>query len=84
MPAGVSWSNYLKFASASLFSMFVGSQTVHQFYHPMRDFDKFLEEYRELREKEIIAKVEQELQDQALIEQHKVKELEKQGKKDAK
>ncbi|XP_061576750.1 ubiquinol-cytochrome-c reductase complex assembly factor 6 [Cololabis saira] len=34
MPAGVSWSRYLRLMGASLLSMFAGAQTVHQYYLP--------------------------------------------------
>lgn len=51
MPAGVSWSTYLKFATAALFSMFCGSQVVHVYYKPLSDIDKYVEqEMKKLKE----------------------------------
>lgn len=44
MPAGVSWSTYLKFTAAALLSMFAGSQVVHVYYKPLNDLDKYIEE----------------------------------------
>ncbi|XP_026221605.1 uncharacterized protein C12orf73 homolog [Anabas testudineus] len=34
MPAGVSWSRYLRMLGASMFAMFAGAQVVHQYYLP--------------------------------------------------
>nr|XP_046249903.1 protein BRAWNIN [Scatophagus argus]XP_046249904.1 protein BRAWNIN [Scatophagus argus]XP_046249905.1 protein BRAWNIN [Scatophagus argus] len=34
MPAGVSWSRYLRMLGASMLAMFVGAQVVHQYYLP--------------------------------------------------
>ncbi|XP_055048580.2 ubiquinol-cytochrome-c reductase complex assembly factor 6 isoform X1 [Misgurnus anguillicaudatus] len=34
MPAGVSWSRYLRMFGASVLSMFAGAQVVHQYYRP--------------------------------------------------
>lgn len=43
MPASVSWSQYLKFLSAAMFSMFAGAQIVHVYYRPLADLDNFIE-----------------------------------------
>lgn len=34
MPAGVTWSKYLKFLGASLLSMFAGATVVHNYFKP--------------------------------------------------
>ncbi|KAK7117592.1 hypothetical protein R3I94_022976 [Phoxinus phoxinus] len=34
MPAGVSWSRYIRMFAASVLSMFAGAQFVHQYYRP--------------------------------------------------
>ncbi|KAM9753612.1 ubiquinol-cytochrome-c reductase complex assembly factor 6 [Menidia menidia] len=34
MPAGVSWSRYLRMVGASILAMFAGAQVVHQYYLP--------------------------------------------------
>ncbi|XP_029378808.1 ubiquinol-cytochrome-c reductase complex assembly factor 6 [Echeneis naucrates] len=34
MPAGVSWSRYMRMFGASILSMFAGAQVVHQYYLP--------------------------------------------------
>ncbi|KAM4573722.1 ubiquinol-cytochrome-c reductase complex assembly factor 6 [Odontesthes bonariensis] len=34
MPAGVSWSRYLRMVGACMLSMFAGAQVVHQYYLP--------------------------------------------------
>lgn len=43
MPAGVSWSTYLKFLSAAFLTMMAGSQTVHMVYHPLEGMDALVE-----------------------------------------
>ncbi|XP_019866695.1 protein brawnin [Aethina tumida] len=43
MPAGVSWSRYLKFFCAAFLSMAAGSQAVHLYYRPLEDIDKYVE-----------------------------------------
>ncbi|KAJ1163594.1 hypothetical protein NDU88_004051 [Pleurodeles waltl] len=34
MPAGVSWTRYLKMLTASVLSMFAGAEVVHRYYRP--------------------------------------------------
>ncbi|XP_077425288.1 ubiquinol-cytochrome-c reductase complex assembly factor 6 [Vanacampus margaritifer] len=34
MPAGVSWSRYLRMYGVSMLAMFAGAQAVHQYYLP--------------------------------------------------
>ncbi|XP_049579728.1 ubiquinol-cytochrome-c reductase complex assembly factor 6 [Syngnathus scovelli] len=34
MPAGVSWSRYLRMYGACILAMFAGAQAVHQYYLP--------------------------------------------------
>uniref|UniRef100_A0A8C6TZW5 Uncharacterized protein n=1 Tax=Neogobius melanostomus TaxID=47308 RepID=A0A8C6TZW5_9GOBI len=34
MPAGVSWPRYLRMFTATIASMFLGAQAVHQYYLP--------------------------------------------------
>ena len=43
MPAGVSWKRYLTFGAAAMFSMFLGSQTVHYIYRPLDDLPELIE-----------------------------------------
>uniref|UniRef100_A0A182JZQ8 Uncharacterized protein n=1 Tax=Anopheles christyi TaxID=43041 RepID=A0A182JZQ8_9DIPT len=43
MPAGVPMRQYVTFMAAALFSMFVGSQVVHNYYHPLRDLNYYVE-----------------------------------------
>lgn len=42
MPAGVSLFTYVKFATASLLSMFAGSQLVYNYYRPLEDLEEFI------------------------------------------
>lgn len=49
LPPGFTIGQYLRFASAALFSMFLGSQVVHMYYRPLKDLDKFIEaEFKKL------------------------------------
>lgn len=43
LPPGVSLGQYLKFTSAALFTMFLGAQTVHKYFKPLLDMDKYIE-----------------------------------------
>lgn len=43
LPPGVTLGQYLRFATAALVSMFLGSQVVHNYYKPLKDLDKYLE-----------------------------------------
>lgn len=43
MPAGVSWPTYLKFFAASMVSMMLGAQAVHECYHPLDDLNQLVE-----------------------------------------
>jgi hypothetical protein len=43
MPAGVSWSTYLKFFVASMVSMMLGAQAVHAYYQPLSDLNQLVE-----------------------------------------
>lgn len=43
LPPGVSLGQYLRFTSAALFSMFLGSHVVHTYYKPLKDLDKYIE-----------------------------------------
>lgn len=47
MPAGVTWPTYLKFFTAAMLSMLAGAQTVHLFYRPLDDIEKYIEEEKE-------------------------------------
>lgn len=47
MPAGVSWGKYLTFSTAALFTMFAGAQTVHVFYRPLDDLEKYVQKEKE-------------------------------------
>ena len=53
MPAGMSWPKYLRLITASMGSMLLGSQLVHNIYRPLDDLDEFIVKYREEREKMI-------------------------------
>lgn len=44
MPAGVSWPKYLKFFTAAMLSMLAGAQMVHQYYKPLDDLEKYIQE----------------------------------------
>jgi len=44
MPAGVSTTTYVKFASSALLSMAAGSQFVHLYYRPLKDIEEFVKE----------------------------------------
>ncbi|XP_052068517.1 protein brawnin-like [Mytilus californianus] len=47
MPAGVSWSTYLKGVAVMLVSMAAGSQTVHLMYKPLEDLDELVKKEKE-------------------------------------
>ena len=47
MPAGVSWTTYLKFSFAAGLSMVAGAQTVHFVYRPLEDLDQFIKKFEE-------------------------------------
>lgn len=44
MPAGVSWPRYLSFFATAMLAMFAGAQTVHVYYNPLSNIDKYIEE----------------------------------------
>lgn len=44
MPAGVSWPRYMLFFSAAMLSMMAGAQTVHVYYNPLQDLNKYIED----------------------------------------
>ena len=45
MPAGVSWSKYLRFGFAAMLSMMAGAQCVHAIYRPMDDMSQLIDQY---------------------------------------
>jgi len=47
MPAGVSWKRYITFTIAAMFSMFLGSQSVHLVYRPLEDLPELIKEAKE-------------------------------------
>ena len=47
MPAGVSWKRYITFTVAAMFSMFLGSQSVHLVYRPLEDLPELIKEAKE-------------------------------------
>ena len=47
MPAGVTWRRYLTFGTAAMFSMFLGSHTVHQIYRPLDDLPDLINDAKE-------------------------------------
>lgn len=52
MPAGVSWSTYLKFMTAAMVSMVAGSQTVHHIYKPLDDLEQMIKDEQEKLQQE--------------------------------
>ncbi|XP_066245846.1 ubiquinol-cytochrome-c reductase complex assembly factor 6 [Euwallacea similis] len=46
MPAGVSWSQYIKFTTCALLSMFAGAQVVHVFYRPLDDLEVYIDKLK--------------------------------------
>lgn len=44
LPSNVTIGQYLRFSASALASMFLGSQVVHNFYKPLNDLDKFIDE----------------------------------------
>jgi len=42
MPAGVSLFTYLKFTSAALLSMALGSHVVHLYYNPLAELEELI------------------------------------------
>lgn len=42
MPAGVSWSEYIKFFVSAMACMAAGSQVVHIYYKPLKDLPDFV------------------------------------------
>jgi len=47
MPAGVSLSTYLKFATAAFLSMGLGSQCMHMYYRPLDDLEELVEQNKD-------------------------------------
>jgi len=47
MPAGVSWSEYLKFFACAMLSMMAGSQLVHTYYKPLDDLNAYIDKEME-------------------------------------
>uniref|UniRef100_A0A2M4AXS3 Putative secreted protein n=1 Tax=Anopheles triannulatus TaxID=58253 RepID=A0A2M4AXS3_9DIPT len=55
MPAGVPLRQYLTFTAAALLAMFCGSQVVHNYYHPLRDLNYYIErEIKSQRLREVV------------------------------
>lgn len=53
MPAGVSWSTYLKFVAAASISAMFGAQVVHSIYRPLEDLDDLVKkELERVKKKE--------------------------------
>lgn len=42
MPAGVSWSTYLKHFSVAMIFMMAGAQSVHLVYRPLENLDEII------------------------------------------
>lgn len=53
MPAGVSWSYYIKFTTCAMLSMLAGSQVVHMYYRPLEDLNEYIEE--EMKQKKAMS-----------------------------
>lgn len=53
MPAGVSWGQYIKFATAAFLAMTAGSQTVHLYYNPLKDLKVYVEKELETHGKDV-------------------------------
>lgn len=47
MPAGVTWSAYMKGLTACALAVAAGSQTVHLIYQPLKDMDELVEKEKE-------------------------------------
>ena len=52
MPGGVGMGEYTRFMVAAMFSMLLGSQTVHFFYRPLDDLDDYVMRAKEEKGKE--------------------------------
>ena len=45
---GVSWTRFLSFGTAAIFSMFLGAQSVHLVYRPLDDLDYYVDQQKEM------------------------------------
>lgn len=43
LPPGVTVGQYVRFTCTALFTMFLGSQVIHNYYKPLKDLEKYLE-----------------------------------------
>jgi hypothetical protein len=57
----VTLGQYVRFTSAALFSMFLGSHVVHTYYRPMKDLSKYIEVELEKLPEDVREKVKTEL-----------------------
>ena len=48
MPAGVTWRKYITFTIAAMFSMLLGSQSVHLVYRPLDDLPELIDVAKKL------------------------------------
>lgn len=46
MPFGTTWPRYLTFVTCCFLTMFAGSEVVHRYYNPLKDFDEYVEKQR--------------------------------------
>lgn len=44
LPSNVTLGQYIRFSLAAMFSMFLGSQVIHNTYKPLHDLRKFIDE----------------------------------------
>ncbi|KAH8396285.1 hypothetical protein KR222_007363, partial [Zaprionus bogoriensis] len=52
MPAGVSWSQYIKFLGSAMLAMMAGSQAVHLYYKPLDDLRVYIEHERSTQQQQ--------------------------------
>lgn len=52
MPAGVSWSVYLRYSAAALVSALAGAQVVHSIYRPLDDLPEYIEKEKQRLKRE--------------------------------
>ncbi|XP_076316651.1 LOW QUALITY PROTEIN: ubiquinol-cytochrome c reductase complex assembly factor 6 sloth 2 [Tachypleus tridentatus] len=52
MPAGLTWSKYLKYTGSAFFAMVAGAQVVHMIYRPLDDLEKLIEEEKQRQREE--------------------------------
>lgn len=61
MPAGATWSVYIRYMTAAMLSMFAGAQVVHSYYRPLDDLEELIKKEKEalLREQESVKAIQE-------------------------